>query len=571
MRQLKINKSIINRDSSSLEKYLHEIGKEDEIKEEAKRVELVKKIQKGDKTALEQLMSKYLRFVISVAMQYQNQGLNMPDLVNEGKKGLVKAAENFDETRGFKFISYAVWYIRQSILQALAEQSRIEHSPLNDADFLNFIQEEQSLLTLTERERNIIKMFYGIGIQPMTLNEIGEKLELTRDRVRQIKEKAIRRLRYKMTNVNEVSGSKKMTLIIKDVDKIIFRLAGSGTITIDWGDETPNEINTLYICKHENDLRNKKQCEYCHTYRDLMVYTVTIIGNITHFDCEKQNIKSMDVSKNNELVWLDCQENQLTSLYLSKNSALKYLKCSKNQLTNLDVSKNIALTSLTCAENHLMILNVYNITKLTWLNCEKNQLTILDVSNNIALNRLECNENQLTSLDLSKNTKLEHLMCGDNRLTRLEVNNNPVLRLLRCQENQLTSLDVSKNTELIVLWCFNNQLTNLWVNKNRALRDFWCWSNQLTSLDVTKNIRLTELYCQKNLLTSLDLSKNTQLEKVDYSGNLFANLDADKDKQELAEQSRIEHPPLNEADFLNFIQDSHPHCSKKEDGKRQKK
>ena len=274
MRQLKITKSITNRESASLDKYLQEIGKEELITVE-EEVELAQRIRKGDQRALEKLTRANLRFVVSVAKQYQNQGLSLPDLINEGNLGLIKAAEKFDETRGFKFISYAVWWIRQSILQALAEQSRIVRLPLNQVGSLNKINKayarveqeherrpspeelaeildipaekiadtlrvsgrhisvdapfvegednslldvlvnddspvadktlmneslstevERALATLTERERDIIKLFFGIGCQEMTLEEIGEKFGLTRERVRQIKEKAIRRLRH---------------------------------------------------------------------------------------------------------------------------------------------------------------------------------------------------------------------------------------------------------------------------------------------------------------------------------------------------------------------------------------
>ena len=257
MRQLKITKSITNRESASLDKYLQEIGREDLITVE-EEVELAQRIRKGDRVALEKLTRANLRFVVSVAKQYQNQGLSLPDLINEGNLGLIKAAEKFDETRGFKFISYAVWWIRQSILQALAEQSRIVRLPLNQVGSLNKISkafskfeqenerrpspeeladeldisvdapfvegEDNSLLdvlvnddspmadrslvneslareidralsTLTDREKEIIQMFFGIGQQEMTLEEIGDKFGLTRERVRQIKEKAIRRLR----------------------------------------------------------------------------------------------------------------------------------------------------------------------------------------------------------------------------------------------------------------------------------------------------------------------------------------------------------------------------------------
>lgn len=273
MRQLKITKSITNRESASLDKYLQEIGKEELITVE-EEVELAQRIKKGDQEALEKLTRANLRFVVSVAKQYQNQGLSLPDLINEGNLGLIKAAEKFDETRGFKFISYAVWWIRQSILQALAEQSRIVRLPLNQVGSLNKITKAQAkfeqqneraasadeladlleipgdkvmdtlrvsgrhvsvdqpfaegednslldvlvnndspnadkglineslakeiervLATLTPRESDILRYFFGIGCREMTLEEIGEQFGLTRERVRQIKEKAIRRLR----------------------------------------------------------------------------------------------------------------------------------------------------------------------------------------------------------------------------------------------------------------------------------------------------------------------------------------------------------------------------------------
>ena len=273
MRQLKIIKSITNRESASLEKYLQEIGKE-ELLTVDEEVELAQQIRKGDRKALERLTKANLRFVVSVAKQYQNQGLTLSDLINEGNLGLIRAAQKFDETRGFKFISYAVWWIRQSILQALAEQSRIVRLPLNQVGSLNKITKEMSrfeqenerrpsteelaarldmpvdkvsdtiqvsgrhisvdapfvegednslldvltnddspmadaslnqeslskevdraLRQLYDREREILKMFFGIGCQEMTLEEIGAKFDLTRERVRQIKEKAIRRLK----------------------------------------------------------------------------------------------------------------------------------------------------------------------------------------------------------------------------------------------------------------------------------------------------------------------------------------------------------------------------------------
>ncbi|HEA30731.1 MAG TPA: sigma-70 family RNA polymerase sigma factor [Leeuwenhoekiella sp.] len=275
MRQLKITKQVTNRETASLDKYLQEIGKVDLITAD-EEVELAQRIKAGDGLALEKLTKANLRFVVSVAKQYQNQGLTLPDLINEGNLGLIKAAQRFDETRGFKFISYAVWWIRQSILQALAEQSRIVRLPLNKIGSINKINKtyafleqanerppspeeiakeldlsinevkeslknsgrhvsmdaslvqgedsnlydvlrsnespnpdqellheslrveiERALETLTPREADVIRLYFGLGEQqPMTLEEIGETFDLTRERVRQIKEKAIRRLKH---------------------------------------------------------------------------------------------------------------------------------------------------------------------------------------------------------------------------------------------------------------------------------------------------------------------------------------------------------------------------------------
>ena len=275
MRQLKITKQVTNRETASLDKYLQEIGKVDLISAE-EEVELAQRIKAGDKIALERLTKANLRFVVSVAKQYQNQGLTLPDLINEGNMGLIKAAQRFDETRGFKFISYSVWWIRQSILQALAEQSRIVRLPLNKIGSINKINKmyayleqahervpsaeeiareldmsvsdvkesmknsgrhismdaplvegedsnlydvlrsgespnpdkelmheslkteiERALKNLTPREADVIRLYFGLGENyPMTLEEIGETFELTRERVRQIKEKAIRRLKH---------------------------------------------------------------------------------------------------------------------------------------------------------------------------------------------------------------------------------------------------------------------------------------------------------------------------------------------------------------------------------------
>ena len=278
MRQLKITKSITNRESAALDKYLQEIGREDLLSTE-EEIELAQRIKKGDRKALDKLTKANLRFVVSVAKQYQNQGLSLPDLINEGNLGLIKAAEKFDETRGFKFISYAVWWIRQSILQAIAEQSRIVRLPLNQVGSVNKINQLQNkfeqeferrpnsseiaeridipedkvidamkangkhvlvdapfsdgddnslidvlpdsdipmadnelvmeslrkeiadaLHTLNERERNVIECFYGINQPEMTLEEIGDRYGLTRERVRQIREKALRKLRKNTKN-----------------------------------------------------------------------------------------------------------------------------------------------------------------------------------------------------------------------------------------------------------------------------------------------------------------------------------------------------------------------------------
>jgi len=277
MRQLKITKQVTNRETASLDKYLQEIGRVDLISAE-EEVELARRIKQGDHAALERLTKANLRFVVSVSKQYQNQGLTLPDLINEGNLGLMKAAQRFDETRGFKFISYAVWWIRQSILQALAEQSRIVRLPLNKIGSINKINKafsaleqvyertptadeiaelldltpdevrtalasagrhvsmdaplkesddnsstmndiytsddnptpenalmneslrreiERSLSTLTAREADVVRLFFGLdGKHPMSLEEIGDRFDLTRERVRQIKEKAIRRLKH---------------------------------------------------------------------------------------------------------------------------------------------------------------------------------------------------------------------------------------------------------------------------------------------------------------------------------------------------------------------------------------
>ncbi len=280
MRQLKITQSITNRESASLEKYLQDIGKEEMVTPQ-QEVELARRIKEGDQAALDKLTRANLRFVVSVAKQYQNQGMTLPDLINEGNLGLIKAAQRFDETKGFKFISYAVWWIRQSILQSIAEQSRLVRLPLNQIGAMNKVKKalakleqvyqrepspeevsevvelsrdqvtdvlrvnnkpismdapfdnnednntlldvmsnaedpsadsslmsesltediNRSLTTLSKREAEIVKMFFGIGIKhSMSLDEIGMQLHLTRERVRQIKETALRRLKHNSRN-----------------------------------------------------------------------------------------------------------------------------------------------------------------------------------------------------------------------------------------------------------------------------------------------------------------------------------------------------------------------------------
>ena len=221
MRQLKITRSITNRESASFERYLQEIGKESLLSTD-EEVELAQSIRRGDEKALDKLVRSNLRFAVSVAKQYQNQGMSLPDLINEGNLGLIKAAQKFDETRGFKFISYAVWWIRQSIIQALAEQSRLVRLPINQSGTLSRLQKVSAkfeqvngrtpsdeslsreincvLHTLSDREAEIIRRSFGIGCQELTIEEISDKFGVTRERVRQIKEKAIRRLKQASRN-----------------------------------------------------------------------------------------------------------------------------------------------------------------------------------------------------------------------------------------------------------------------------------------------------------------------------------------------------------------------------------
>ena len=247
--------------------------------------------------------------------------------------------------------------------------------------------------------------------------------------------------------------------------------------------------------------------------------------NLDELDCKRNQLKSLDVSKNTVLTKLKCDKNQLTSLDVSNNTALTELNCSENSLTSLDVSKNIALSELDCSVNQLTSLDVRGDTALKKLYCDYNKLTNLDLSENTALTELDCKKNQLTSLDVSKNTALIELICDNNQLTSLDVSNNTVLSKLYCFENQLTSLDVINNTALTELWCSNNQLKSLDVSKNTALIELICDNNQLTNLDVRKNTALIELICDNNQLTSLDVSKNTELTKVNFSNNQLTNLD----------------------------------------------
>ncbi len=265
---------------------------------------------------------------------------------------------------------------------------------------------------------------------------------------------------------------------------------------------------------------------------------------LTNLQCYKNQLTSLDVSKNTELIELYCFNNQLTSLDVSKNTKLTVLYCFENQLTSLDVSKNTELTSLDCLGNQLTSLDVSKNTKLTLLQCSGNQLTSLDVSKNTELSylyctcqltsldvskntkliELECQSNQLTSLDVSKNTKLTYLQCSGNQLTSLDVSKNTNLTKLSCLDNRLTSLDVSCNSKLAILVCHSNRLTSLDVRLNTKLTTLECNHNQLTSLDVSRNTNLTTLRCYRNQLTSLDVSNNTKLEKLACSSNNIGTL-----------------------------------------------
>ena len=430
MRQLKITKSITNRESASLDKYLQEIGREDLITVE-EEVELAQRIRKGDRVALEKLTRANLRFVVSVAKQYQNQGLSLPDLINEGNLGLIKAAEKFDETRGFKFISYAVWWIRQSILQALAEQSRIVRLPLNQVGSLNKISkafskfeqenerrpspeeladeleipvdkisdtlkvsgrhisvdapfvegEDNSLLdvlvnddspmadrslvneslareidralsTLTDREKEIIQMFFGIGQQEMTLEEIGDKFGLTRERVRQIKEKAIRRTYEKynqdeewVNNISSIPSGLQGIIFLKmqfaENNKVKFYMDNK----IDF--EKLDESTALYldtceviaICLDnaiEASIDTEEKLICMGLYNDDDCYTINITNSFNNFvDVDKLGEKNYSTKNRNSGIGLNYIAN------LNKDIKIKRIISDTNFKTIITIKKVI--------------------------------------------------------------------------------------------------------------------------------------------------------------------------------------------------------------------------------------
>jgi RNA polymerase primary sigma factor len=565
MRQLKITKSITNRESASLDKYLQEIGKEELITVE-EEVELAQRIKKGDQEALEKLTKANLRFVVSVAKQYQNQGLSLPDLINEGNLGLIKAAEKFDETRGFKFISYAVWWIRQSILQALAEQSRIVRLPLNQVGSLNKINkafarfeqehertpspeelanelelpkekvtdtlrvagrhvsvdapfadgEDNSLLdvlvnpdspnadrglineslstevdraleTLTERERDIIKYFFGIGCSEMTLEEIGE------------------------------NGS-----------RVVVTPAGRAATKIDC---SRRGIASLAGIEYFPLLEELNCCMN-------MISTLDLTQNprLVKLDCSGNCLKSLDVSHNSVLMELRCMLNELVALETDRNPKLTVLHCAFNRsLKALDVTGNPLLKELVCTENSLSSLDVSHNLELKKLMCgngfvKKNRLETLDVSKNTKLDTLECSGCWLKTLDVSRNRDLIYLNCSRNELERLNLGAVPNLKELDCPMNKLSRLDVSRCKALTWISCDRNSLSSLDVSHNRSLNWLSCGENLLTTLDVSHNSVLETLWCNDNQLTTLDLSGNPILRKLYCCNNRLSSLDLSKNK-----------------------------------------
>ena len=304
--------------------------------------------------------------------------------------------------------------------------------------------------------------------------------------------------------IEEDEGEGIITLITQGT-KVQLAMAGTGTITVDWGDGT-DETFTLtsdyYFVStpgvYYTIAPPKYNYLYVHNYSDNSSYSIKITGeNITHFSCAK---------------------------YLSFS----------NRITSLDVSKNIKLTVFDCGGNSLTNLNVSKNIRLTELECIGNSLTNLDVSKNIILTKLYCSGNSLTSLDVSKNKRLTELGCGGNSLTSLDVSKNVKLTVFDCSRNSLTSLDVSENTALTKLFCNGTQLTNLDMSKNTLLTELYCvgdWGtdNRLINLDVSKNIKLTRLVCIDNKITSLDVSKSTMLEELmchnnNLSGDALNNL-----------------------------------------------
>jgi len=322
--------------------------------------------------------------------------------------------------------------------------------------------------------------------------------------------------------------SMQMTMTLKPDGEVVLIMAGSGTVTIDWGDRTASETHPLFPYAKDDWQIDWLKYAYTHAYSRKSVQKITITGaNITHLECNRLGLTSLDVSENASLSGLYCHENQLTSLYVRNNTALtelncgynllasldistntllSVLHCNNNRLLGLDVSNNIALRNLYCSNNNLMSLNVSDNTALTELRCWNTQLSSLDVSNNTALTYLDCWKNQIASLDVSKNIGLEYLYCSANPLTSLDVTNNTALIDLRCRNNQLTRLDVSKNIKLKELHCPENQLTDLDVNNNTALINLFCSDNQLTYFGVSHNSLLARLDCSKNQLSSYALN-----------------------------------------------------------------
>ncbi len=263
---------------------------------------------------------------------------------------------------------------------------------------------------------------------------------------------------------------------------------------------------------------------YCY---DNQLSTIDISNNtdLIYLHCHNNQLSTLDISNNTAITSIDCSENQLTLLDVSNNTPLEKLYCDDNLLTSLDVSNNTYLTSINCSENQLTLLDVSNNLLLEVLICGDNQLTSLDVSNNTALFGLPCNNNQLSTLDVSNNTNLTSIDCSENQLTLLDVSNNTILVSILCSGNQLNTIDISNNTAITFLRCSNNQLSTLDVSNNTNLHNLTCPENQLTSLDVSNNTALIYLNCYNNQLTSLDVSNNTDLTMLNCYNNNLTTLD----------------------------------------------